>query len=128
MSTFRDTELQIHELKAVTAQNVSNVVKIAKSIDELAARLDKHEALLSRAQDCIVALSVRVDEMQAEKAESAPEWKPCPFCNGANLIECAEFTEDNPYQICCLDCCMAGAAMPNREEAVEAWNDLPRRP
>lgn len=53
------------------------------------------------------------------------ELKPCPYC-ASDTCECFP-VKDDMFQVACSECAMRGPRYPSREEAVFAWNALPRR-
>ena len=50
--------------------------------------------------------------------------KPCPSCGGTAFLEQGK----SSYFVCCQnsECVLAGPSRPTSDEALEAWDDLPR--
>jgi len=53
------------------------------------------------------------------------ELKPCGYCH-SEFPECFP-VGDGMFQVACSECAMRGPRYPSRDEAVAAWNTLPRR-
>ena len=55
---------------------------------------------------------------------------PCPYCEERLTVEDVEW-EDHPsvaiVAVLCPNCQMTGPDKPSDEEAILAWNNLPRR-
>jgi hypothetical protein len=61
-----------------------------------------------------------------------PEVKPCPFCGNHMKYTDFDWTfhkndYGSDYFISCFGCAMRGPSYPTPDEAIKAWNDLPRK-
>ena len=53
------------------------------------------------------------------------ELKPCPYC-ASDTCECFP-VKDSMFQVACSECFMRGPRYASQNEAIAAWNALPRR-
>lgn len=51
--------------------------------------------------------------------------KPCPYC-ASDTCECFP-VKDSMFQVACSECFMRGSRYASQDEAIAAWNALPRR-